>query len=281
MQAIVEALVALPLGLDLDVAHEHQLATAMHEAAARLAAVRPHDVAAHEAEVGAEVRGQPAVVGGRLPGARPPGVVAQAEAVDREAPAVDLEHARGAVMLLVVPARELHVVRAMLGRLASEHRAGARDREIERHGHERVVLEGAAGIAHRERIGEVAGLALVRDRETLEGRQGLEAHAARLEAAVVGDLGALEVEEHGTVRLVEADRGLGVALVGTVADACEAADALRRVEEVEVHALVEVRLAGVLVQVLVGGLEADPRGHGAPPAASVGEASGKRVSAAA
>ena len=84
--------------------------------------------------------------------------------------------------------------------------------------------------------------------------RGSEA-AASLEAFVVLDLGPLEVEEHASIGPVDADGGLGVALVGAIAHAQEASQLLRRIEEVEIHALVEVRLPRVFVGVLVLGIE--------------------------
>jgi hypothetical protein len=91
--------------------------------------------------------------------------------------------------------------------------------------------------------------------QALERLLHLEAHAPRVEGVVAGDLRALEVEEHGPVRPIQADGRLRHPLVGAVADAQEAALATARVEEVEVHALVEVRLARIGVHELVGGLE--------------------------
>ena len=79
-------------------------------------------------------------------------------------------------------------------------------------------------------------------------------HAAGVVGVVVGDFGALVVEEHAAVGLVEAERHFGVLLVGAVADAEEAAALEARVEEVEVHALVEVRLGSERVGVVVVGL---------------------------
>ena len=68
---------------------------------------------------------------------------------------------------------------------------------------------------------------------------------------VVLDGGTLEHERHRAIGQINAHRHLGVALVGAVAHAEPAADLVGRVETVDVHALVEVRLGAELVHVFV------------------------------
>ena len=86
-----------------------------------------------------------------------------------------------------------------------------------------------------------------------QGLERLETHAAGVEGVVVRDLGSLVVEEDAAVRLEEGERDLGVPFVGAVADAQEAAATQAVVEEVEVHALVEVLFGAERMCVVVFG----------------------------
>ncbi len=88
----------------------------------------------------------------------------------------------------------------------------------------------------------------------------LPLHAAGVERVVVRDLGPLEPEADLAVGQVEAHRHLGIPLVRPVADAEEATDLVFGIEDVHVHALVEVRLGAELVHVLVGRFESDTHG---------------------
>src|SRR4029450_14059349 len=53
-----------------------------------------------------EVHGEPAIEGRRLPVTRTPGAITQPEPVDRPAPIARHDVARGAAVLLAMPARE-------------------------------------------------------------------------------------------------------------------------------------------------------------------------------
>ena len=90
----------------------------------------------------------------------------------------------------------------------------------------RVLGERLARVRHLQRLVEQRDLAVVRRAQLLERRDHLEAHAARVERVVVRDLGPVEHERDAAVGEVEARRQLGVALVGAVAEAEEAADPL-------------------------------------------------------
>ncbi len=82
-------------------------------------------------------------------------------------------------------------------------------------------------------------------------------------ASLLAISGRLNMNADPAVGQVEAHGHLGVALVGPVAAAEPAADAARRVVDVEVHGLVEVRLGAELVHVLVVRFEA--HSHAAAP----------------
>src|SRR5439155_4445657 len=90
----------------------------------------------------------------------------------------------------------------------------------------------------------------------------LEAHAGRVEARVVGDLGPREHERDPPDGQVEAERHLGVTLVRPVAEAGEAAETAPGVVEVVVGALVVVLLARVRMHQVIGVEENEPGGHG-------------------
>ena len=105
-------------------------------------------------------------------------------------------------------------------------------------------------------------MALISGPQLHERVYRLKLHAAGVEAVVILDLRALPVEEHGAVGLVEGERDLGVLLVRAVADAEEAAEPLRVVEEVEVHTLVEVLFWAEGVGIVVLGLDVAVNGSG-------------------
>ena len=124
----------------------------------------------------------------------------------------------------------------------------------------RVVGERLPRVGHLQRLVEQRDLAVVRRAQLFERRDDLEAGAAGVERVVVADLRPLEHERDAAVGEIEARRELGVALVGAVAEAKEAADARGRVVDVEVHRFVEVRRRLQLMHVLVLGLH--PNAHG-------------------
>jgi hypothetical protein len=128
---------------------------------------------------------------------------------------------------------------------------------------ERVVRERRLRVGHLRRIVEQHDLAGVVDAQFLEGTYHRPRQAAGIEGGVRGDAGPAEHETHPAVGEVEAHGHLGAALVGPVAAPEEAAHLLRGVEEVDVHALVEVRLGSELMHVLVDLVES--HGHGVTP----------------
>src|SRR5215472_2288466 len=112
-----------PVRVQLEAVHEVVRSILEHEAAQQLGAGLGDYLRAHEREALVELADQPAVVGGRLPRAAAPRVIAQAEALDAARGAIDGERADGTAVLLVVSAGELHL--AVLRRLATVHRTEA------------------------------------------------------------------------------------------------------------------------------------------------------------
>jgi hypothetical protein len=189
-------------------------------------------------------------------------VVAQPEAVDLPLLVGDADHAAGADVLLVVAPRE-----ALLGvlgdggavvvhGLAAPHRGHAPIVELDGGVDPRVLGERPARARHLERALEQGDLSGVRDALLLERLDDVEPHPTGVERVIVGDLGPAEHETDPPVGEVDARRHLGVALVGPVAEAGPAADAVGGGEEVEVHRLVEVLGRFQRVHVLVGRLQA-------------------------
>ena len=207
----------------------------------------------HHAEVRPEVDRQPAVGVDRLPVARAPRVVAQPQAVDLHGLAVDLDRAVHLHVLLVVRLRELLLrIDDLVTRAGGAVRRPRRlVDKVDLHLLPRVVLERHARVRHLRRILQVHRAALVHRAELLQRLDHLEAHAAGVHRVVVLDHRAIVLEQHAAVGQVERQRHLGAALVRAVAQPHEAAALARAVEEVEVHALVEVRLGPQRVGVVV------------------------------
>src|SRR3990172_13094210 len=126
-----------------------------HAGPDRRALVRA-DLRDHEAEVRPECAVQPAVVLQRLPVAGPPGVVAQPQAIDLHALAVDGERPLHPHVLLVVGARELplRVHRLALEAGRPEHRADAFVDELQAYTSVRVLAERLSRVRHLLRLGE-------------------------------------------------------------------------------------------------------------------------------
>ncbi len=188
-------------------------------------------------------------------------MVAQAEAVHLPLLVADPDGAFARDQLLVVALGEL-LTRLLVRRvgLAPEHLGGTRALDAHLALGVRVLGEGLLRVGHLQGIVEHDDLAGVGDVEPLERLQHVEADAAGVKGVVGRDLGPLEHEPDPPTGQIEAHRHLRVALVGPVATAEPPADALGGVVEVEVHALVEVRLRTELVHVLV--LRFQSHGHG-------------------
>src|SRR5581483_12378784 len=179
--ALVQALRAGEFRLDLDPADEAiRLAAPVDVAALHVGTVALHGERGGNAGIGTEVHREPAVVVGRLPVARSPGVIAEAEAVDPVLGAVDRERAGRAAMLLEVPARELLPVPfapdahplpvALLARLAAEAGRETFVAERERRRDVRVRREGAARVEEIERPRQETARAVVADPVLAERR---------------------------------------------------------------------------------------------------------------
>jgi hypothetical protein len=194
-------------------------------------------------------------------------VIAQPVAVDLEALVADRQRPRHVHVLLVVGGAELLLggpVLLLRDLLLAVHGADGVVEQVEGDLLDRVLAEGAARVGHLAGLLQLDRGALVGGPQLLGRLDDLEAQPPGVEGVVVLDLGALEHEHHPAVREVQADGHLGLALVGAVPHAEPAAERLAGVEEVEVHALVEVRLGSELVRVVVLGddVAGDP-GHGA------------------
>src|SRR5262245_8573315 len=256
------------VALDLDASDRAVLLPVLPDVPAlHLPAVPLHRQCRRDPGVGTEIHREPAVVVRRLPVARSPRAIAQPVAVDRPAPLADRDAADRVSVLLEVTACELLAGSfradalpapvALLPQLAAMRGRHGRAGEPDAHRHVRILGEGRAWSREIEWARDEAGVPRVGDRVLAHRHTHLEAHAAGLEAGVVGDLRAAEHEAHRPVGQVEAERHLGIALVRAVTDPDEAPEALRRVVEVVVGALVVVRLTGVLVHQVVG-VETDP-----------------------
>ena len=157
-------------------------------------------------------------------------MIAQAEAVDGEALALDRERARHVHVLLEVGAREalLVVLVGLLVGFAAVERPDRLVDQVEGHLLLRVVFEGLLRIGHGARLGELHHRAVERGAVPLGRLLDLEAEARRVEGVVVRDLRAPEGEQDAAVGEIEADRALGVALVRAVPDPEPAAELLPR-----------------------------------------------------
>ena len=169
-------------------------------------------------------------------------------------------------MLLVVGLAELllgRLVALLAGVVLSVERAHRLVEQVQVDALLRALDEGALRICHLPGLLELQHGALVDGAQGLGRLQHLEAAAPGVEGVVVLDLGPLEHEEHASVRQVEGHGHLGLALVGAVPQPDEAPDRLLPVEEVEVHALVEVRLRPEgMREVVFRNDVADDLGHG-------------------
>src|SRR3990172_6582611 len=181
------------------------------------------DLRDHQAEVGAEGAGEPAIGVDRLPVARAPGVVAQPGAVDLRRLAVDGQGAARAPVLLVVGAREtpLGVLVLPPGAAGAVGGADGLVDEVEADALVGVLAEGLARVGHLGGLLQEDGAFVVGRAVPGERLQHLEAHAGRGHGVVALDARPLVVEEHLAGREEEAERDLRVALVRPVADAQE------------------------------------------------------------
>src|SRR5262249_8178498 len=137
-----------------------RLSIGVEIAALDLRAVALHGERRSDAGTGAEVHREPAIVPRRLPVARPPGPVAQPEAVDRPGPVADRDAAGRAPVLFEMTPRELlpgalrsHAHPASVALLAQLAAVGRREGVvIERDPcrHVRVLREGGPGIEEVE-----------------------------------------------------------------------------------------------------------------------------------
>ena len=121
-------------------------------------------------------------------------MVAQPEPVELAGDTVDRDPAAGAAMLLVMPARESCSGSTGSARSRTPPNIGPTPRiaRLTSTGTKGLLWEGRPRVAHRERLGQPAGAALVLDAQALERLLDLEAHPPRLEARVVRDRGPLE-----------------------------------------------------------------------------------------
>ena len=241
-----------------------ELAVADDDAALRALLWRPSDLGDHDIQLRTERAGEPAVGVDVLPVARAPGVVAQAISVDLGCLAVDGDSAGHVHVLLVVRAAEASLG-AGIGALVIGLAVDGRDGFVQHVDGDllvRVLAEGLAGVGHLLRVFQGDGVALVGSPQLDQRLDGLELHATGVEGVIGLDLRALPVEQHGAVGLVERERYFGILLVRAVADAQEAAEPPGVVEEVEIHALVEVLLGAERVGVVVFGLDVAVNGSG-------------------
>ena len=203
----------------LDVVHE-----AVHVATAVVAAQRERDAERTEARV------EPAVPRDRLPDARAPRVVAEADRVgELELLVADGDGAGDRHVLLGVAAREpvlrtgrRHLAVVPLG-FAAERLRGGDEVEVDGARLVRVARERRLRLGHLARVREHAHLAVVGDVVLLVRRHHVEPQPRRVVRVVTVDGGPAEHEADAPVGQIEAHRHLGVPLVGAVAHADPAA----------------------------------------------------------
>jgi hypothetical protein len=104
-----------------------------------------------------------------------------------------------------------------------------------------------------------AQLAAIAHGQSLEGFDDVERHTATLEGFVGATFGSREHEADATVGQVDATRHLAAAFVGPIRQTKPGADSTCAVEDVEVHALVEVLRGLDRMRVLV--LRFQPNAH--------------------
>ena len=222
----------------------------------------------HHREVATEVHRQPAVPVNRLPVTRTPRMVAQAQAVDRELRAVDLDRAASDHVLFVVPARErffgflLDLRTIRVDRFAAEHRRCAFVVEVDLGRDHRVVLERIRRVRHLLRVLHQTQLAAIAHRQAFERLDDVERHAGAAERVVRFAFGPREHEADAAVRQIDTTRHLAAAFVRSIRQPKPAADPTGAVEHVEVHALVEVLRRFDRVRVLVLRIQTHPHPFG-------------------
>ena len=163
---LVVLVVADPVGLDRGLVEVVVLAVLERDAADPLGAVACGDHGDDEAGVVAEVHREPAVVPGRLPEPRAPGVVAEAVAVYLPLLVADADHAARTDVLLVVTTGEAagEILRerrpVLVHRLAAERRDEAAVPDVRGAVDPRVLGERLAGVRHLQRLVEQHDLAV-------------------------------------------------------------------------------------------------------------------------
>ncbi len=189
-------------------------------------------------------------------------MVAQAEPVEAEFAFADYELPDRAPVLLQMAARELGAriaggldtlpsARGLLTQLAAPSGRDPVVVKFQSGRRVRIALERLARLGHLERVLQDANVAEVGHAMMLEGLHDLELESPGVVRSVVLYLGTAEHEAHGAVGQVEADRHLGVAFVGAIAEPDEAAGLLRAIVKVVISAFVEIRLAGVRMHQVV------------------------------
>src|SRR5262249_42130003 len=168
-----------------------------------------------------------------------------------------LEVPAGELLTRALPAHADPAAVALLAQLAAVRRRESSIVELDPCRDVRTPGERGPRVEELQRALEQACRAVVADRVLAHRRARDEAHAAGVEAGVAGGPRAADRDAGAAGGQVQTERHLGVARVGAVADADEAAEPLRRVVEVVVRALVVVLFAGVLVHQVVG-VETDP-----------------------
>ena len=116
-----------------------------------------------------------------------------------------------------------------------------------------AVFERLGGVRHGARVDQLRRASGVDGAEFFAGFDDTEFQATGVKRVVVVDGRTFETEEDAAVGQIEADSHFGVALVGPVSQADKAANGPIGIEEVEVHALVEIRLFAQGMGVVVPG----------------------------
>ncbi len=261
------------LGLDPAVDDVVVLVTFQHHAAAsRCFPVGSTDDRQHQREPLVEDHRRPAVPRQRLPVARTPGLVAQAETVHLPHLVTDFDRAGDACVLLVMGLGEgvlgvgLDLGPVGIHRLAAVHRRHASHVELHAALDHRIFAERLTRIGHLLRLVEHDNLPLVGDRQMLERGDHGDLEAAGMHGVVVLDLGSTEHETHPPVGQVQAHRHFGIALVDSIPEPKPRPQTLIEIKPVQVHRFVvvrrSVRLMGVLVLRLEDGDDLGSFSHG-------------------
>ena len=114
-----------------------------------------------------------------------------------------------------------------------------------------VFLERLAGLDHFFWALENDHLAVVADPHVDKGFDDLETASPGRELLVRRDLGAPKCERHAAIGQVDTGRLFCIPFIGAIAETHEASDRLIRIEEVEIHALVEIRLGAERVREVI------------------------------